>query len=156
MLPLGINFLIRDHKMFNMGSNSIFYSAVSFSIDWFTDTLPHFLASEQLKFHTVAPWPAHTVNTHGYIHRSTRGGPRLMHYGSWGQSEDQTDCYSRSVPGEHHMCTLSTTYGLAGPLAHVADWIKDTGYQSLPQIQFRGVCLCACTVLGLIWEACVL
>lgn len=69
MLPLTVHFPIRDHKMLNMGYISTFSSVVRFSSDCFTDNFPHFLASEQLKFHIFAPpQPAHTVNTHGYIH----------------------------------------------------------------------------------------
>lgn len=55
MLPLSSNFPIRAHKMLNMGDISTINSAVSFSIDCFTATFPHFLASEQLRLHTFAP-----------------------------------------------------------------------------------------------------
>lgn len=133
-------------KCWIWGDISIFNSVVSFIIDCLTANFSHFLASVQLKFHIFAPRPAHTVNTHGYRHRSTRGGSPLMHDGGWGQRKDQTDCYSSSVPGEHHMSTLSTTYGLSGLHPHGADWKKDTGYQSLSQIQFRRVCLCVYSV----------
>lgn len=156
MLPLTINFPMRDHNILNIGDISIFNSAVSFSSDCFTTNSPQFLASEQLMFHTFAPWSAHTINTHGYTHRSTRGGSPLMHYGGWGQRENQLIAIPAVYQANITCAHCQQHYGLAGPLAHGADWIKDAGYQSLSQIQFRGVCLCACTALGLIWEACVL
>lgn len=70
--------------MLHMDDIITFNFVDSFSTGDFTANFPHFLASEQLMFHTFASSSAHFVDTRGYTHGSIGGGSQLMHYAGRG------------------------------------------------------------------------
>lgn len=138
MMPLTINFFsVRDYNKIHMSDvEALLCCAVSIKIDYVLvlSPLPFCLRTAK-----PALWPAHTVNTLGYapIHQrrlnssSMEGGERVGIKLLGIPAEKQTS----------HVHIVNSVW-ISLPPVHGADWIKDAGYQSLSQIQSKGMCLC--------------